>query len=45
MNYCVHDNNIKTCFYCKLNKNIKNKKQEKEKFLEKNKNNELLSFT
>jgi len=45
MDYCMHDNNIKTCFYCKINQNIENKKQEKEKFLEKNENNEILSFT
>ena len=40
MDYCIHDNNTKACFYCKINQ-----KKEKEKFLEKNKNNEVLSFT
>ena len=40
MDYCTHDNNIKNCFYCKVNH-----KKEKEEFLEKNENNELLSFT
>ena len=32
MDYCTHDNNIKNCFYCKVNH-----KKEKEEFLEKNK--------
>ena len=45
MDYCIHDNNTKTCFYCKINQNIENKKQKKEKFLEKNENHEILSFT
>jgi len=40
MIYCVHDNNTKNCFYCKVSH-----KKEKEKFLEKSKNNEILSFT
>ncbi|MDC0438247.1 hypothetical protein OAL41_02665 [Nitrosopumilus sp.] len=40
MDYCAHDNNVKNCFYCKVNH-----KKEKEEFLEKNENNELLSFT
>ena len=40
MIYCTHGNNIKSCFYCKINH-----KKEKEKFLEKNKNNEILSLT
>jgi len=40
MIYCVHDNNIKSCFYCKVNH-----KKEKEEFLKKNENNEILSFT
>ena len=31
MDYCMHDNNSKTCFYCKINQ----RKEEKEKFLEK----------
>ena len=29
MDYCVHDNNTKTCFYCKINQ----RKEEKEKFI------------
>ena len=45
MDYCMHDNNIKACHYCKINRNIESKKQEKEKFLEKNEKNEVLSFT
>ena len=36
MDYCTHDNNVKNCFYCKVNH-----KKEKEEFLEKNENNEL----
>ena len=40
MDYCIHDNTIKNCFYCKVNQN-----KVKEKFLEKNENNEILSFT
>ena len=40
MIYCVHSNNIKSCFYCKVNH-----KKEKEEFLKKNENNEILSFT
>ena len=45
MDYCMHDNNVKACHYCKMNRNIESKRQEKEKFLEKNENNEVLSFT
>ncbi len=41
MDYCIHDNNTKTCFYCKMNQ----RKEEKEKFREKNENNEILAFT
>ena len=40
MVYCMHDNNIKACFYCKINQ-----KKEKEKFLEKNESNEMFAFT
>jgi len=40
MIYCMHGNNIKSCFYCKINH-----KKEKQRFLEKNENNEILSFT
>ena len=45
MDYCIHDNNIKTCHYCKIIQNIETKNQEKKKFLEKNENNEILSYT
>ncbi len=41
MDYCMHDKNNKTWFECKINQ----RKEEKEKFIEKNENNEILAFT
>jgi hypothetical protein len=45
MDYCMHEYLKGSCHYCKMTRNIESKNQEKEKFLEKNENNEVLSFT